>query len=331
MISAARLPFTKKKQNQARFGMLVSGMNLSRSMPIADQPAFWSKASKEHRWEAEEAARSMLAEMTAQGGPARPAKPVVVPPEPAPFPVESSPEPQLRTAVADTPFIRYLLDFWTPESAYAKYKSGVKKRPLSGYYISMNHDDVKRHVDPFPGFAGVTLGEVSRKHLKDWLIGMSSRKVQWRRKDGTIVEGNQISGRRINTVLQGMRVAVRWAVDNQELAVDPFRKLDEAAEESKEKGILTPVELRKLINLPVSDPFSRLVVLLAARCGMRQGLRRVSGSTAFYSRSWSILKGKAISLRSAIGGICLMGSYIRKRLRGFIVSGVWYPPRMTWR
>jgi hypothetical protein len=51
----------------------------------------------------------------------------------------------------------------------------------------------------------------------------------------------------------------------------PFRKLDEAAEGSKEKGILTPAELRKLIALPVSDPFSRLAVLLAARCGMRRG------------------------------------------------------------
>jgi integrase len=100
---------------------------------------------------------------------------------------------------------------------------------------------------------------------------MSARKVQRKKKDGTIAEGDNLSGRRINAVLQGMRVAVRWAVDNQELVVDPFRKLDEAAEESKEKGILTPAELRTLIALPVSDPFSRLAVLLAARCGMRRG------------------------------------------------------------
>ena len=159
----------------------------------------------------------------------------------------------------------------TPESGYARYKSGVKKRPLSGYYISMNHDDVERHVTPFPGFAGVTLGGVTRKLLKEWLIWMSGRKVQRRRKDGTIAEGNQLSGCRINAALQGMRVAVRWVVDNQELAADPFRKLDEAAEESREKGILTPAELNRLIALPVSDPFSRLVVLLAARCGMRRG------------------------------------------------------------
>jgi integrase len=97
------------------------------------------------------------------------------------------------------------------------------------------------------------------------------KKVVHKRKDGTIAEGGPISGRRINSILQGIRVAVRWAIDNEDLTVDPFRKLDEAAEESREKGILTPVELKKLIALPVSDPFSRLAVLLAARCGMRRG------------------------------------------------------------
>jgi integrase len=68
-----------------------------------------------------------------------------------------------------------------------------------------------------------------------------------------------------------MRVAVRWSVDNEDLPKDPFKRLDEAAEESKGKGILTPAELKKLIDLPIEDPFSRLVVLLAARCGMRRG------------------------------------------------------------
>jgi integrase len=176
-----------------------------------------------------------------------------------------------QNSVADTSFVQYLLDFWTPASPYAKYKSGVKKRPLSGYYIAMNHDDVERHIASFAGFQGISLGAVSRKLLKEWLIWMSDRKIKRRKKDGTISEGSQLSGRRINAILQGMRVAVRWAVDNEDLAVDPFRKLDEAAEESKEKGILTPAELKKLIALPVSAPFSRLVVLLAARCGMRRG------------------------------------------------------------
>jgi integrase len=135
----------------------------------------------------------------------------------------------------------------------------------------MNHDDVIRHISPFPDFQEIKLGEVNRKLLKKWLIWMAAKKVTHKKKDGTLIEGNFISGRRINAILQGMRVAVRWAVDNDELDSDPFRKLHEATEEEHEKGILTQVELNKLIAAPVKDPFSRLAVLLAARCGMRRG------------------------------------------------------------
>jgi len=220
------------------------------------------EGKRERRREADDTAQFILAELrmkTLQSN-AEPAKST-----------SALPAPAQQYAVVNTLFTQYLLGFWTPESNYAKYKSGVKKRPLSAYYITMNHDDVNRHIEPFLGFKGIKLGEVSRKLIKEWLIWMSSRKVQRKRKDGTISEGNCLSGRRINAILQGMRVAVRWAVDNEDISVDPFRKLDEAAEESKEKGILTPAELKRLIALPISDPFSRLAVLLAARCGMRRG------------------------------------------------------------
>jgi hypothetical protein len=245
-----------------------------------------SVEGKRERWrEADDAAKAILAALkqetpmpeadqnkTVSPTEVRPALP-----EPLPSHKEASPLPitetnlPLNQSVASTPFIQYLLDFWNAESDYAKYKSGVKKRPLSSYYIQMNHDDVDRHIAPFAGFQGVTLGGITRKLLKDWLIWMSDRKIRHRKKDGTYVEGKELSGRRINSILQGMRVAVRWAIDNEELTADPFRKLDEADEESKEKGILTPAEVKKLIALPVSDPFSRLAVLLATRCGMRRG------------------------------------------------------------
>jgi integrase len=100
---------------------------------------------------------------------------------------------------------------------------------------------------------------------------MSTKRIVHKRKDGTESVCGFLSGRRINSVLQGMRVAVRWALDNETLSTDPFKRLDEAAEEPKEKGILTSTELFSLIALPVKDHYSRLAVLLAARCGMRRG------------------------------------------------------------
>jgi integrase len=68
-----------------------------------------------------------------------------------------------------------------------------------------------------------------------------------------------------------MRVAVRYAVAREELEKDPFRNIGEAAEISKEKGVLTPDEAARLITAPITDPRHRLAVLLGVLCGMRIG------------------------------------------------------------
>jgi integrase len=68
-----------------------------------------------------------------------------------------------------------------------------------------------------------------------------------------------------------MRVAVRYAVAREELDRDPFRNIGEAAETPREKGVLTPDEIVRLIAAPISDLRHRLAVLLGALCGMRMG------------------------------------------------------------
>ena len=49
------------------------------------------------------------------------------------------------TKIGET-FIQYLESFRTPESPYVKESALIKKRPLSAYYIKMNHADLKRHI-----------------------------------------------------------------------------------------------------------------------------------------------------------------------------------------
>jgi integrase len=83
--------------------------------------------------------------------------------------------------------------------------------------------------------------------------------------------GKGLSGNRINNVLLGMRVAVRYAVAREELDKDPFRNIGKAAETPKERGILIPDEVTRLIAAPVADPRHRLAVLLGCLCGMRMG------------------------------------------------------------
>jgi integrase len=120
----------------------------------------------------------------------------------------------------------------------------------------------------------MTLGELNKAVLKKYLIWLAGRRKQYKKKDGTITIGDPISSRRANSILQTFRVAVRWAVDNEELDKDPFRNLGDVTESMKEKGVLTLEERNKLISLPVKNHRYRLAMLLGCLCGMRRGEMR---------------------------------------------------------
>jgi integrase/recombinase XerD len=233
------------------------------------------EGKKERRYEAEEAARK-ISEKLSQTPVAKP-KPkqniVIVPQESPTLAAVPIPQP-VYNKVADTPIIQYLENFWTPTSDYAKYKRDVKHQALTPYYIQMNHDDIRRHVSPCPLFEGVTLGSLTKSILKKYLIWLASRRKTTTKKDGTVVDHGKLSGRRANSVLQAVRVAVRWAVDNDDIPSDPFRNLGEVYEEIKEKGVLTFEERDKLINSPITNFRTRLVMLLGCFCGFRRGEMR---------------------------------------------------------
>jgi len=188
------------------------------------------EGKRERRWEAENAARAMLPTIK--------------------FAPKSKPK------CADTPFLQYVEEFWTPGSPYVKECAVVRKKPLSAYYVRMHHDDVRRHMAAFPDFKNLPLRKLTKGIIRDWMT--------WAAERG-------LSGNRINSVIEGMRVPVRYALSREELDKDPFKDLIEATEEPKEKGILTPAEVKMLISSPATDPLSRLAVLLGILCGMRRG------------------------------------------------------------
>ncbi|MDR1445497.1 MAG: site-specific integrase [Treponema sp.] len=198
----------------------------SRRYAVARSTGIPAEGKRQRRYEAEQAAREIL------------------------------PRIQFHPSPEEKSFIQYLEQFWMPDSPYIREASLVKKRPLSAYYIHMNHEDVRRHIASFPLFQRISLRGLTPALIRDWLTWMAEK---------------GLSGHRINHVLLGMRVAVRYAVMREELDRDPFRNISEAAETPKEKGILTPDEVARLIVAPVSDPRHRLAILLGALCGMRMG------------------------------------------------------------
>jgi integrase len=160
------------------------------------------------------------------------------------------------TGGAAQPLIPWLLDFWTPESGYARHKALVEKAPLSADYIHGSRRNIELYTAGYPDFKGITVGELTKKAVKSWLL--------WLAEKG-------LSGRKINIVRQAVQVPVKDACKNEEIASDPFLNVEKAYHVAKTRGVLTPAEVERLEAAPVTDPFRRLAVLLAVRYGLRRG------------------------------------------------------------
>ncbi|MDR1106389.1 MAG: hypothetical protein LBL44_08535, partial [Treponema sp.] len=109
--------------------------------------------------------------------------------------------------LAGAPLIPYLENFWQADSEYAKEKALVEQSPVSAHYLLSNRQLVKNKAAPFPGFAGVTLGGLTKAMLRQWKL--------WMAENGT-------SGRMINGALLALRVPVRRAFNDDLIPADPF-------------------------------------------------------------------------------------------------------------
>ena len=86
------------------------------------------------------------------------------------------------TGASAKPLLPWLLDFWMTESGYAHHKALVEKAPLSAKYISESHRNIELYAAGYPGFTGITVGELTKKTVKSWLLwlaeqGVSGRKI----------------------------------------------------------------------------------------------------------------------------------------------------------
>ena len=163
-----------------------------------------------------------------------------------------SPDPK----IAHNNFLDYVLAFWTPQSEYVREKALVEKKPMSAAYIQNSRYYIENYAKGFSGFQGITLADLHPALIREYKL--------WAAEKG-------YSGRLINFCLQAMRVPIRNAFKNEYLPRDPFAVVGKAAHTEKEKGVLTPEEVSKLIASPITNPYHRLAVLLGLLCGMRRG------------------------------------------------------------
>ena len=169
--------------------------------------------------------------------------------------VEMTTAPE-KNNVANIPLLKYIESFWQPDSDYVREKRFVDKSPISEHYLLTNRRLVEMKIKPFDGFKNITLNELTKPLIRQWKL--------WLAEQG-------YSGRVINGALLALRVPVKRAFSDDLIPSDPFNGVQRAAHVEKKRGILTPAEIKKLVDTPIIDPRSRLAVYLPLYCSMRMG------------------------------------------------------------
>jgi integrase len=163
---------------------------------------------------------------------------------------------QNANLTASMPLLEYVKNFWQSDSEYVKEKALLEKKPVSKHYIYSNQRLVETRIKPFEGFANITLSGLTKPLIRQWKLRLAEQGC---------------SGRMINGAMLALRVPVKRAFFDDLIPVDPFAGVPRAAHKEKIRGILTPAEIKTLVNTPVKDPRSRLAVYLSLYCSMRMG------------------------------------------------------------
>jgi len=183
---------------------------------------------------------------------------------------------------ADNLLLKYVADFWQPDSEYVKEKALLDKKPLSSHYLLTNRRMIETKIKPYDGFNGLLLKDLSKPILRQWKL--------WLAEKG-------FSGRTINGALLALRVPIKRAFQDDIITVDPFHGVPRAAHKEKKRGILTPAEIKKLVEKPVNCPRSRLTVFLPLYCSMRMGEVRglqwgdISDGIIHIRHNWQDIEG----------------------------------------
>jgi hypothetical protein len=136
--------------------------------------------------------------------------------------------------------IGYLQAFWTEGSKYLKAATLTRGEPLGTTYVKLHRDDIRLHVEPFEGFAGITMQDLSPALIQDWQLWLADRNVTLPKRKADDKERTverTLSGARINKIMQTISVSVNFLLERGELQNDPFKRIKIA----KEKAVISAI------------------------------------------------------------------------------------------
>jgi integrase len=164
--------------------------------------------------------------------------------------------PSICMSATHMNLVQYVTKFWNVDSDYFKELESVQQKKVSGAYIQNARAAIRLHIEPYPPFSSIGLDGLTAGAIRDYRLWLTDR---------------GLSGKRINRVLQALRVPLRYLISREEAKADPFAKIKLAVEKTREKGVLTREEALAIIAAPVENAGYRLAVLLGLLCGMRLG------------------------------------------------------------
>ena len=159
----------------------------------------------------------------------------------------------------------YAADFWNYDKS--KYIQGLLKRGKS--YSRTNAEiqggNCRKHI--IPVFGDKHLKDITPGEIEDWLIDLTEGTKD---KPGV---SNKTANNNLNTLKVMFKTARKWGliVNNPALEIEPLEK------KLKDRGILTPPEVKKLLNPEtVKQVWNNQIIVfaanfIAASTGMRQG------------------------------------------------------------
>jgi integrase len=155
----------------------------------------------------------------------------------------------------DPLFIDALLNFWQPDSEYAKSRE-LDGRTLSNAHIGKIRHYLSSLVKTYAPFAKLRLSQVTPRILDKWRssVGFSNA-----------------SRKGINHAINGIRVFLRWAFFQGFIPNDPTASFKYIAYKPKEKGALSLLEMGKIEALDWSDIRQKAALFLGFFCGLRRG------------------------------------------------------------
>jgi integrase len=154
-------------------------------------------------------------------------------------------------------FVDYLNRFWDWNGDYVKGRL-ERGKTIGKKYVEDCRSKIKRHIEPC--FKDTLLCDVTTKSLEEFMKSIPRRDVD---------PENGYARRTINIIMKLIKKALKEAVRLGIVPRNPADSIELLADDRRERGILTPGELKRLFQLDWPDERTKTAAILASVSGMR--------------------------------------------------------------